>query len=251
MCRDRGYRATKQEHIIRFDLDTKDYFDSSYNQLAGTTGLPIVAYDGVEKKNTSVDALWGLVPFWTKDRGEAAINANKYVNAKVETVEESRTYKPLFERGQRCLIPCTHYFEHHWLDPEKKTTKKVPFAVRKKDDEIFTIPGLYAVWEEKVDGKVASVILSYTMLTTTANALLKKLHNGGEHSGRMPLVIERDMEAVWLKPDATYKELKEVMQYKIPASRLQAWPVHPIRGKHARTGPGVLEEWAAYKRILK
>lgn len=248
MCRDRGYTPTKAEHIARWQLDDKDYYVASYNQIAGTIGLPVIMYDGVEKKNTSTEAVWGLIPFWSKDSKEAMINANKSVNARVETVEESRLYKPLFERGQRCLIPCSYYFEHHWLEPAKKTSKKVPFAVKKNDDEIFSTPGLYSTWTDKETGEI---MLSYTMLTTGANALMKKVHNGGEHPGRMPLVIERDMEKVWLNPDSTYQELKEVMDYKIPANHLTAWPVHTIRGKNARTGPDVLEEWTEFKNVLK
>lgn len=246
MCRDRGYSTSKKLHIERFGLEENDYYLAGYNQLAGTTGLPIITYDGVQKKNTSTDALWGIIPFWSKDQKEAMTGANKSVNARVETVEESRLYKPLFERGQRCLIPCTHYFEHHWLDA--RGSKKVPFAVKKLDDEVFTVPGLYSTWTDKETGEM---ILSYTMLTTGANALMKKVHNGGEHPGRMPLVIERDMENIWLKPGATYKELKEVMDYQIPANHLKVWPVHTIRGKNARTGPDVLEEWTQYRDVLK
>jgi putative SOS response-associated peptidase YedK len=244
MCRDKGYIATKEEHIVRWNLDDKDYYVANYNQIAGGPGLPVVMYNGVEKKNTSVDAVWGIIPFWSKSLKEGLITANKSVNARVETVEESRMYKSLFEKGQRCLIPCSYYFEHHWIDGGKK---KVPFAVKKNDDPIFSTPGLYSTWTDYDTGEI---ILSYTMLTTEANALMKKVHNGGEHPGRMPLAIERDMEKAWLSPDSTYKELKEVMDYKIPANHLTAWPVHTIRGKNARTGPDVLEEWEEFKGVL-
>lgn len=246
MCRDRAYTPrTKEQHIHRWSVDEKDYYAMSYNHIAGKSGLPVVMYDSVEVRNTSVDAIWGIIPFWTKDLKEGMITANKSVNARVETLEESRMYKPLFEKGKRCLIPCSHYFEHHWLDGGKK---KIPFAVKKNDDELFSTPGLFSTWTDKSTGEV---ITSYTMLTTAANALMKKVHNGGEHPGRMPLVIERDMEAVWLNPNATAKELREVMEYKIPANHLTAWPVHTIRGKNALSGPAVLEPWKEYEGILK
>ena len=151
MCKDRGYIPTKAEHILRWELDDKVYYVSSYNQIAGGSGLPVIRYDSVEKKNTSVDAIWGIVPFWSKSLKEGMIAANKSVNARVETVEESRMYKALFERAQRCLIPCSHYFEHHWIDGGKK---KVPFAVKKNDDEIFSTPGLYATWEDYSTAKL-------------------------------------------------------------------------------------------------
>jgi putative SOS response-associated peptidase YedK len=245
MCRDRGYSPTTHEHILRWKVDQDDYFVTSFNQIAGGAGLPVIVYDGVQKKNTSVDAVWGVVPAWSKSKEEGLKEANRFVNAKMETVDESSIYKPLYERGQRCLIPCTHYFEHHWLDGGRK---KVPIAIRKKDDDIFSMPGLYATWTDRSTGEI---ILSYTMLTTAANALLKKVHNGGEHPGRMPLVIERDLENIWLNPASTEKEISEVLAYKIPASHLKAWPVHTIRGKNARTGPDVLEEWEEYKGIVK
>lgn len=248
MCRDRGYTPTKHEHILRWKVGEDDYFVTTYNQIAGGPGLPVVLYDGVEKKNTSVDAIWGIVPIWAKSKEEGLKEANRFVNARVESVEESNVYKPLFERGQRCLIPCTHYFEHHWLEPGNLNTKKIPFAVKKRDDNIFSTPGLYATWTDYSTGEI---LLSYTMLTTPANALLKRVHNGGEHAGRMPLVIQRDMEKVWLDPGSSEKELREVMKYKIPARQLKTWPVHTIRGKHARTGPDVLDEWKEYSHVLK
>lgn len=245
MCRDRGYAPVKNEHVLRWRVEESDYFEANYNLIAGRTGLPVIMYDSVEKRNSSEDALWGIIPFWTKDLKEGMISANKSVNARVERLEESRLYKPLFERGQRCLIPCTHYFEHHWLDGGKK---KIPFAIKKTGDEIFSIPGLFSTWKDKQSGQV---ILSYTMLTTGANSLMKIVHNGGEHNGRMPLVIERDMEAIWLNPEASEKELREVLDYQIPASKLNAWPVHSIRGKNAHMGPDVLEPWSEYDYILK
>jgi putative SOS response-associated peptidase YedK len=135
MCRDRGYTPVKNEHVLRWKVDETDFHSTSYNLIAGRTGLPVILYDGVQQQNTLVDALWGIIPFWIKDIKEVMISANKSVNARVETLEESRLYKPLFERGQRCLVPCTHYFEHHWLDgvrkryplPSKRpTTKSFP-----------------------------------------------------------------------------------------------------------------------------
>lgn len=89
------------------------------------------------------------------------------------------------------------------------------------------------------------------MLTTPANPLLRKIHNGGEHPYRMPLVIPKELEQQWLSTDSTEKEIGEVMKYKVPAKDLHAWPVHTIRGRNARTGPHVLDEWADYKNVLK
>lgn len=244
MCRDRAYNATKKEHVVRFGLEDDDFYSLSYNQIAGQAGLPIVVYDSVEDRNTSVDAVWGLVPQWSKSIPEGLRDANRYVNAKVENLEDSRMYKPLLIAGQRCLIPCTHYFEHHWVDGGKV---KVPFAVRKKDDQIFTIPGLYSIWTSHGS---ADLIVSYTMLTTNANSLMAKVHNGGDHPGRMPLAIEREHEKTWLDPNASAKDIEAVLQYRIPASELDAWPVHPIRGKKALMGPAVLEPVPEYAQLL-
>src|SRR6476659_6179007 len=126
MCRDRGYAPVKNEHVLRWRVDENDFYSTDYNFIAGQAGLPVIMYDGVQGQNTSIDALWGLIPFWSKDLKEALASANKFVNVRVETLMESRLYKPLFEAGQRCLIPCSHYFEHHWLDGGKK---KIPFAI--------------------------------------------------------------------------------------------------------------------------
>lgn len=245
MCRDRGYTPVKSEHVLRWRVDDNDFYSTSYNFISGRAGLPVVMHDGVEGRNTSIDAVWGIVPQWSKSLADGLKDANKFVNAKVENLDEGKMYKSLLEKGQRCLIPCTHYFEHHWINGGKI---KVPFAITKKDDPIFSIPALYSVW---VDRSTGEVVISHTMLTTTANSTMKIIHNGGLHPGRMPLAIERDMEKVWLDPKTTEKELREVMGYQIPGKSLQAWPVHTIRGKNARTGPDVLEEWEDYAYILK
>ena len=57
--------------------------------------------------------------------------------------------------------------------------------------------GLYDVWVDKKTGKE---IHSYTIITTTPNELAGKYHE------RMPVILKKEDEAVWLNPDMTEPE---------------------------------------------
>ena len=57
-----------------------------------------------------------------------------------------------------------------------------------KDDSFFGMAGLYDQWR-KPDG---STLLTFTIITTTPNAVLEKIHN------RMPVILKPEKEDTWL-----------------------------------------------------
>ncbi len=245
MCRHKGYTPEKKVHLERWSLeDTPDnFYATSYMQVAASAGLPIIVRDTVEGRNISNDAHWGLVPFFSKSLEEGKKTSFKYVNARAETVHDSRLYAPLLKHKQRCLIPCSYYYEHHHFQNGKV---KVPFAVKADHRPLFAIPGLYTIYWK--DNKKEEGFTSYTMFTTEANPLLAAIHNGGENSHRMPLVIDKDMEEDWLNPGTPDKVVQEILDYRIDAKRLRAWPVAPLTGKKAKAGEAVLdkEDWGEW-----
>lgn len=88
-------------------------------QPALTAGLPIIMRNK-EEKNISVDAFWGILPVWKDILKEAVVAASNFVNIRSETVYESKLYASLLKKKQRCLIPCSYYFEHHHFDKYNK-----------------------------------------------------------------------------------------------------------------------------------
>lgn len=61
-----------------------------------------------------------------------------------------------------------------------------------KDDSIFSFAGLYDIWKDKNSGKE---IHSYSIITTVPNTIVGKYHD------RMPVILEKKNEDVWLNPD--------------------------------------------------
>lgn len=260
MCRNKGYTPDKEEHITRWNIDSSKSYEeayaTSYMQPALTAELPVIMRNK-EERNISVDAFWGILPPWKHTFKEAVKAASNLVNIRSETVYESKVYAPLLKKKQRCLIPCSYYFEHHHFDKYNQKTGallkakvSVPFLVKTARRALFAVPALYSHWYDKENKQWMT---SYSMITIVANDLLTAIHNGGDNPYRMPLVMERDMEDVWLNPDSTQKQLDEILNYQIHSDQLKAYSVAPLTGKQAKAGEAIMEEetWSEYKAEIE
>lgn len=260
MCRHKGYTPTKEEHIAHWDLDTgKSYEESygtSYMQSALTAGLPVIMRDDAGQ-NISVNAFWGILPPWEHVFNTARTKANSFVNIRSETVHESKLYAPLLKKKQRCLIPCSYYFEHHHFDKYNKKTGEplkskvsVPFLIKVNRRPLFSVPALYSFWYNR---ETKEEIRTYSMFTIVANDLLTAVHNGGDNPYRMPLVIDREMEERWLNPDSTQADINDILNYQIHSDALRTYPVAPLTGKQAKQGEAIIEEeeWPEYKTEIE
>jgi len=134
-------------------------------------------------------ANWGLIPHWTKTPENAKKISNMTINARSETVFE----KPAFRTSifsKRCLVPSTGYFEFH--HSENTVT---PYYIFLKNDEIFSLGGIYEQWRNLLTDEITQ---TFSILTVPANELCAQIHNGGKTPFRMPLIIERENEKLWL-----------------------------------------------------
>ncbi|MSQ06446.1 MAG: SOS response-associated peptidase [Dehalococcoidia bacterium] len=126
---------------------------------------------------------WGLIPFWAKDMSIGY----KMINARAETVAESRAFKSAFQK-RRCLIPADSFYE--WQGAGKS---KRPLRIMLKSEEPFAFPGIWETWKDK--SNPASVpVLSCSIITTVPNSFMEPIHD------RMPVILPRAMEQVWLDP---------------------------------------------------
>lgn len=138
----------------------------------------------------STDYRWGLIPpDWNKDPKDIW---NNTVNARLETLEDKYAWRLVSEN--RCLIPVTGYYEHHWNDARGKS--KTKFIIHHSDTEIFALAGLYASWESKS----GEMYHTYTVCTTTGNDIMKFVHNKDAATGnfRMPVMLNPEDERQWL-----------------------------------------------------
>jgi putative SOS response-associated peptidase YedK len=119
---------------------------------------------------------WGLIPHWSKDKGRQPINA------RAETVATTGLFRQAFAR-RRCLVPARLFYE--W---DQSTTPKQPYAFARGDGTPLAFAGLWESWRDP-DGEL---VRSFAIITTTANATLRPVHD------RMPVVLEQADWEEWL-----------------------------------------------------
>lgn len=146
--------------------------------VAPTQLHPIIVADGEEF--AAQPARWGLVNSWAKDAKRAA----RQINARSESVAESRAYARPFKR-QRCLVPADGWYE--WTGPK---SQRQPHWIHRADGEPFTFAGLYDIWQPEPDRPA----VTFTILTRAATQALANIHS------RMPVVLPPDRQEAWLDP---------------------------------------------------
>ncbi|MBD3204087.1 SOS response-associated peptidase [Candidatus Woesearchaeota archaeon] len=171
MCGRFGITFEPADVKERFHIDVnQDFFRPSYN-ISPSQSTPVILNKNKEKL---VMARFGLIPKWAKD----ANVGYRMVNARSETINKKQTFKPLFKK-KRCLILADYFYE--WKN-------KIPYVFRMDDKSIFCFAGIYDEWEDSS----GEIVISYSILTTTPNFLVKKIHD------RMPVIIDKSQERNWL-----------------------------------------------------
>jgi len=177
---------------------------SRFNIAPGNE-MPVIIH---EEKNELVMMKWGLVPHRTQD----FTTAQRPINARAETLSEKPSFKELLQ-NHRCLVPASGFFE--W---KKEGTKKIPFYVHLPKIPLFAFAGLYDQWARN-DG---NLIRTYTIVTTTPNALVAKVHN------RMPSILLPEHEDRWLsKTPLNAEALKEILA-PFPAENMSMYPISSL-----------------------
>lgn len=144
---------------------------------------------------------WGLIPYWVKDEAQAEALRKQTINARCESIFE----KPSFRESiytRRCIIPVTGFFEWHTKDAKSK----FPFFIYLKAEEVFSIGGIYDRWTNRATGEVKS---TFSVITTDANPMMAAIHNT---KLRMPLILPREKELEWIKPDLTKDDITLLMK---------------------------------------
>ena len=155
---------------------------------------------------------WGLIPHFAQDENYKY----KTINAKAETVSRLPTFRESF-RHKRCIVPATGFYE-----PDKMHYAKPPFPwyyFQSKEQPLFGFAGIYDIWKDKQTGKE---IYSYTIITTTPNALVGKIHD------RMPVILQKEDEETWLNSDITEPEQLLPLLKPYPADQMEEWQVWDV-----------------------
>lgn len=163
------------------------------------------------------EAVWGLMPHWTRDPDFGRKNA---YNARSETLRERPTFRGAV-KTRRCLIPATAFFERaggRWLR----------FSALDEQNPSLAFAGLY---EEP--GPLCPA-LTYAMVTTEPAGLVAEVHD------RMPVLLSEEDFDAWLDPDAS---VEEAMGLLLPggAERLRMEDAGPIGVRKKLADQGALD----------
>jgi putative SOS response-associated peptidase YedK len=181
---------TPREALERwFNFDDGPELEARYN-VAPSQPIPVVRM-AASGKRECVLVRWGLVPSWAKDLRFGTHT----MNARGETLLEKPAFRTAFRR-RRCLVPADGFYE--WKTTGKK---KQPHVIRPADGNPLAFAGLWEHWQ----GAGGQEIESATIITTSANELLKPLHE------RMPVILTPDHFALWLDPQQKAEDLQRLL----------------------------------------
>lgn len=159
-----------------YSADVERYNPLPKFNICPTTFVPVITN---EKPEQFQFYHWGLeLTSWDGNVHKNTINARKESIAKIPLFNES-----LHER--RCILPATSYFE--WKTFNKGKTK-IPYLVKLKSTEIFS---LAALWVSQVD-KNDEMINKFVLITQPPTPSLSFVHD------RMPGILTPETEKLWL-----------------------------------------------------
>jgi putative SOS response-associated peptidase YedK len=175
---------------VRFPIGERIEPRRRYNVAPGDDVLAVIRRRDAEQPEGAL-LRWGLVPGWATDPKEMAV---KTINARAETVAERPAYRDAFAR-KRCLIVADGFFE--W-------SGGTPHWITRPGGEPFAFAGLWASWRPR-DGEDVEPLRSCSIVTTAAAGAISDLHD------RMPVILDRDTEPLWLDPSAPADELHALL----------------------------------------
>jgi putative SOS response-associated peptidase YedK len=158
---------------------------------------------------------WGLIPHWVKSIEDSKKIRTQTLNAKGETIFEKPSFRN-YVMQNRCIVLADGFFE--WMEFQKK---KYPHYVHLDEFSVFGFAGLYSHWTDKETGEL---FRTFTIITSSANPLLAKIHNTKE---RMPVIIPQDDWDKWLNPGLTKEQIQEMLT-PCPDTNMKAYSISKL-----------------------
>lgn len=187
---------------------------------------------------------WGLIPAWVKDEATAKTIVNQTLNARGETIFEKPSFKNS-AKNKRCLVYLDAFYEHHHFGG-----KTYPYKIFMKNNDPVVVAGL---WEEWVNKNTGEIIPTFTIVTTTGNKTMAKIHNNPKADGpRMPVILNKEDQKKWLKPILNENDQKEIEALIKPCEDelLQYHTVNKLKGKAYIGNVPEIDQPFVYKELL-
>ena len=207
MCGRFAQQRPTAELAVLFEAEALVDDPGGHYNLAPTDPAAVVVERGDRRAITTYR--WGLVPFWSTDPRGAA----RRINARAETVATSPAYGDSYRR-RRCIVPADGFYE--W---QRDGVVRRPFFIRRRDGAPLALAGLWSGWRDPITDAIDR---TFTILTTTANRSIARLHD------RMPVILDPADWARWLDP--TTIDTGELHGLLRPAGDepLEIVPVRPL-----------------------
>ncbi|MCL6633097.1 MAG: SOS response-associated peptidase [Alicyclobacillus herbarius] len=204
------------EVLAYFQVSGDGSWPARYN-IAPTQDVPIIVSHGGERKIGPVS--WGLVP-----RFAGAKRSLRPINARAETLLESRWFRPLLA-NRRCVIPVDSFYE--W-----RQTDKQPLRIHLARRPVFALAGIYDTFTTADGCKVSS----FAIITCQPNDFMAPIHN------RMPVILDESALRVWL--DAGLRDAEAAASVLTPTDEeMTAYPVHPRVGNVRHDDPELIRRF--------
>lgn len=219
MCGRFTLAASGETLIEAFGLSALPQLAPRYNIAPGQSILAV--RQAQDHSRLAQPLRWGLIPSWAKDPGIA----HRLINARAETAAQKPSFRSAF-RHRRCLLPADGFYE--WLGP---AGKKQPYYFHMRNGGPFAIAGLWEQWQAR-DG---ADLQSCTLLTTTANAVVARVHQ------RMPVILQPRDYTDWLDPRMKDVELLQALLQPFPAEDMGVYPVADVVNRTVNDGRQCIE----------
>jgi len=162
---------------------------------------------------------WGFIASFNKSLENARVSRTQTLNCVSEEMYSKPSFSDAAMRGQRCLIPCSGFMEWKWMDDKGKS--KIPYYIQVKEQDIFSLAGLYSTWK---DPATALEYYTYTVLTAPANTLMSEIHNSKK---RMPVIIPKQYEKDYLNPSLSRTDVLALCS-SFPDSQMSAYTISKL-----------------------
>jgi putative SOS response-associated peptidase YedK len=195
--------ADPRQLEARFGVAMPDPLDRLLGRFNAAPGQEVLIIHAVDDGDRVAEAArWGLVPAWAPDLK----TGYRMINARSETVLESRAYGPLVRSSvRRCLIPADGFFE--WTGPGEAGGPKRPVRFTVDEGQTFAMAGLCT--EREWEGKR---LVSCTVITVEANEAVAPIHD------RMPAILpDRVQEAEWMDDTTSPQGARAILNPLDPA----------------------------------
>jgi putative SOS response-associated peptidase YedK len=192
------------------------HWEPTWN-LAPAQDAPVVrVHPGSQERR--IDLLrWGLLPHWAK----VVKFGRQPVNARAESVATAQMFRDAYAQ-RRCLVPADAFYEWQTVAGRKRA-----WVIARSDRQTMALAGLWDGWR----GPDGTVVRTFAIVTTEANATLQPLHT------RMPVVLEPADWPLWLGEAAG----DPAMLMRPSAASFACWPVGSSVNSVRNDGPELLE----------